>query len=296
MTGFEYDTLFEKARLFIAHGIEARNSGAPVIWQLNAALSLEVLAKAALASVHPVLVADPTSEESLLAACGRQVGTTRKSLGAVATFNRVRKLWPGFTKTHIDFCTAMAARRNAHLHSGELPFADVPDSAWVSVFWDTTKTLLAAQNKTLVDVVDGAEAQRVEALIAERITALEHAIQARVASHRAAFNEKYPARSAQRRALDTQRAQGSLVRPSFADLAPEMIQTEPCPACGYNGATAFERLHDEPTTLPVNADEETGEVDEWRSFLLVHYGAVAFRSSVDSSKAAINRQPDPAIF
>ena len=87
----------------------------------------------------------------------------------------------------------MAARRNGHLHSGELPFSGTKDGAWVPAFWDVLRIVLQlVQGKALVDIVGSDEAARVEALLAQRISAMEHAVQARVAECGRTFEEQYP--------------------------------------------------------------------------------------------------------
>lgn len=270
MSGFTHEALFQKARVFVARGISARNSGESEEWQLWSALALEVLAKAALAFVHPVLVADPKCEDSLLAACGRPIGQTRKSLGAVQVFQRVRRVYPQVTARHVEFCQTMAARRNGHLHSGELPFAGIRDESWASTYWTVTQALLGVQGKVLTDVVADDEAKRVDALIAARITALEHAVLARIEQCRQQFDQQYPVGSAERAQLEQREGQMSSFG-IFRDLVPDMTQAERCPACGQWGAAGYERVHSEPVTVDLPEEEE------WRSYMRVHYVALAFR-------------------
>src|SRR6516164_1122913 len=63
-------------------------------------LGLELLGRAALASVSPTLLAEPDKEHRyLLQALGRAVqNTTRRSIGAAQVFNLCRTLFDGFTE------------------------------------------------------------------------------------------------------------------------------------------------------------------------------------------------------
>jgi len=73
------DALFVKAKLFLNHAMddESRQFDEQALW---ASLALELLAKAALAKVSPVLIAVPTEEgNSLLVACGLVEGDVRGS-------------------------------------------------------------------------------------------------------------------------------------------------------------------------------------------------------------------------
>ncbi|MEO7261017.1 MAG: hypothetical protein ABI047_07165 [Jatrophihabitantaceae bacterium] len=68
---YDFEALWMKARLFLAHAMdddEPRTFDERALW---ASLALELLAKSALSNAHPVLIANPTEEgTNLLIASG----------------------------------------------------------------------------------------------------------------------------------------------------------------------------------------------------------------------------------
>ena len=61
----ERDALYAKSQVYIRRGLRAQGEKDTEEYQLWASLALELLGKAALAKVHPALVADPTHYQSL---------------------------------------------------------------------------------------------------------------------------------------------------------------------------------------------------------------------------------------
>ena len=78
----ERDALYAKSQVYIRRGFRAQEDADTEEYQLWASLALELLGKAALAKVHPALVADPTHTASLFAACGRQLSPDIKTITA----------------------------------------------------------------------------------------------------------------------------------------------------------------------------------------------------------------------
>ncbi len=64
------EALYEKSRQYILRGLREKAVGTVDEYQLWASLAIELLGKAALAKVHPALIADPQDVSSLFAACG----------------------------------------------------------------------------------------------------------------------------------------------------------------------------------------------------------------------------------
>src|SRR4051812_24286578 len=98
MLAFDADALLAKALVFIQRGLRARDDDEFDVFHMWAALSLELLGKSALASVHPALVADPSKIESLLYACGRPVSDKVHSIGARTIYERLPRLSKEFDK------------------------------------------------------------------------------------------------------------------------------------------------------------------------------------------------------
>jgi len=126
----ERDALYAKSQLYIRRGLRAQADNDTEEYQLWASLALELLGKAALAKVHPALVADPLHYQSLFAACGRQLSPDIKTITAKTLFERLSHIDKSFDSRHQKFCEQMAIRRNSELHSGESPFSGMSAEAW----------------------------------------------------------------------------------------------------------------------------------------------------------------------
>ena len=145
----ERDALYAKSQVYIRRGFRAHAEKDTEEYQLWASLALELLGKAALAKVHPALVADPDHFQSLFAACGRQISPDIKTITASTLFKRLSHLGKAFDSRHKEACEQMALRRNAELHSGESPFSGMSAEAWEQEFWGAIEIVLGMQDETL---------------------------------------------------------------------------------------------------------------------------------------------------
>src|ERR1041384_5501175 len=121
MTAFDYEPLWNKSKIFVDRAIRARDNHDSTDFHLWSSIALELLGKAALAAIHPTLVADPSDIDSMLTAAGRATGTTRRSITAKTLYDRLGKVVPEFEERLKRESMLMANRRNAELHSGESP-------------------------------------------------------------------------------------------------------------------------------------------------------------------------------
>lgn len=155
------EALFGKALLYA----ERMESATADDWQFGfwSALSLEFLARAALSHISPILLADSANWRNLVYALGG-APTAKKfsptSIGIKDVLGRLNELVPAFTEEVAGFCTKHIERRNAELHTGELAFATLGTSEWLSRFYLACKILLDSMGKPLSGLVtDSATAQ-----------------------------------------------------------------------------------------------------------------------------------------
>ena len=142
--------LFSKALLYIGQ----MESYTPDEWQFGfwSALSLELLARAALAHISPVLLADAKEWRNLTYALGDEPTAKKFSPASVSTkevFGRLQELIPEFTKEIADFCAIHSDRRNSELHTGELSFTSLGTSGWLPRFYAACKVFLESMAKDL---------------------------------------------------------------------------------------------------------------------------------------------------
>src|SRR5438045_2960097 len=104
------EALYAKSQVYIRRGFRAKSDNNTEEYQLWASFALELLSKAALAKVHPALVADPTHHQSLFAACGCQISADLKTITAKTVFERLGHIEKAFDLRHQKFCGQLALR------------------------------------------------------------------------------------------------------------------------------------------------------------------------------------------
>lgn len=195
-----------------------------------ASLALELLGKGVLARRHPSLVVDPTHWQSLFVAAGVKVTTDVKTITAKTLFERLAHLVPRFDKSIQKFCQDIAERRNAELHSADLPFRAMRLEAWEARYWHACDTILNAMGSSLEQWLGAADAEAPRQLLDEAAKALDAAVKLRVAAAKelfAEFKRSERERLAAEAELRVPHHQAAIFRGSYDE-----IWTESCPACG----------------------------------------------------------------
>lgn len=145
------EALLNKSRVFAKRSLVAKQAVENVESQLWAALALEVLGKAALASVHPSLIVAAENTNSLLEANGIKTGTAVKTIQGHEVYARLKHTVPHFGTPVFEDCKKLAERRNSELHSGESALATVPPEIWEGPFWNAADLILDSMNLSLDD-------------------------------------------------------------------------------------------------------------------------------------------------
>lgn len=134
------DALLSKARVYIerASNVDV-GSGLEALWSL---LALELLARAALANVHPALLADPQDGAHLLYAFGHGEPRPPKSAPLATVFRRCRVVVPLFTVQTEKDGIALMTLRNEELHTGGLVLEELRSSSWQPQYYTVCEALL----------------------------------------------------------------------------------------------------------------------------------------------------------
>ena len=157
-------------------------------------LSLELLARAALSNVDPILLGDAKSNwRNLLYSLGIQTTDstfTPRAINISEVFNRLRELIPDFTPELEKFCIGHMSRRNEELHSGSSPFSDANVSSWLPKFYQACKVLLESMDDTLSRFLDEDEAVTAIAMIRASKDESAKSIKQSVKSYKQVWNDK----------------------------------------------------------------------------------------------------------
>ena len=188
-------------------------------------LSLELLARAALTKIHPVLNADPREPVNILYGCGFTVPGQPKSLPAHSVFLRLEITIPEFTKAQREVCEFLSLLRNQELHTAALPFVNLKESKWLPRYYETCKILCSSLKKTLDELLGEEIAATAETLITTLAKHTESAVKKRIADHAKTFTSK----SKSDRSKLIRESRIALLRRKPAS------EHEPCPACKTKG-------------------------------------------------------------
>lgn len=184
--------LYNKSRVYIRRGFRAQMEGNAEEYQLWASLAIELLGKAALAKIHPALIADPTHYQSIFAACDRQISPDIKTISAKTLFERLGHLDKSFDTRYQKFCAQMALRRNSELHSGEAPFLGMSPDAWEREFWGSVETILNIQQEDLQSWLGTKDAKTPIKIIQQTSEALQWAVKNRISRSKEDFIKNFP--------------------------------------------------------------------------------------------------------
>lgn len=164
-------------------------------YALWSSLSLEFLARAALANVTPALLAD-TKEggwSSLYSALGFAPTEERfapRSIAISEVFKRLSAILPSFAKENANFGIQHTGQRNAELHSGETAFEGVKASSWQPRFYQTCQVLLESMGLTLQDFLGTEESEVAERLIAAAADESAKAVMGDIEAHKVDWGNK----------------------------------------------------------------------------------------------------------
>lgn len=152
------EALVAKAHLYIQK-MEDLNPGD---WQFGlwSALALEILARASLAHISPVLLAANRDWQNIAYALNLSQTSKKfspRSLSIVDVLDRLHRLSPEISAEICEFCYQHFERRNSELHSGDLAFERVDVSSWLPQFYLSCKAFLDSMDRDLSDLISDSE-------------------------------------------------------------------------------------------------------------------------------------------
>jgi hypothetical protein len=227
------DSLWQKSKLYARRAIAAA-PGDPT-FGLWATLALEFLARSSIASVHPVLVAEPSEPQYLLYAFGYRGDRAPRSIPAKGVFARCEAMIPAFTDAERRFSMGLVERRNAELHSGEPAFHDHPSSDWLAEYYRVCEILLGFQGRGLGHLIGADAAKTARRLIRATESNVKGTVLREIALRRAAFERLDPSVQAELRAEAALKARANV-------LGRGLAQRIRCPACASFGASWGQRV------------------------------------------------------
>jgi hypothetical protein len=269
-TSISEEALLGKSRAYIAKALRRKGEKDFEEYQLWASLALELLGKAALAHRHPCLVVDPTHHSSLFVAAGVSVTTDVKTITAKTLFERLRLLISAFDENVRQNCQAISERRNAELHSGELPFKTMKVETWEARYWYACNIILTSMGRDLDDWIGEGEAKEKQQLLllaAEKVKAAV-AVKVEVAKvHIQGLSQKI-----RDQLIDAAAARSAVHYPDLFTWGNDHTWEAECVACSAKGFLAGDSVSEEVM-------EETFEDGPWET-VVITYSADEFACPV----------------
>ncbi|WP_447902986.1 hypothetical protein [Pseudomonas serbica] len=286
------EALLGKSRLYASRALQAKASKDSEVYQIWAALALELLGKAQLAGIHPCLVVETDNTNSLLEACGVETDTKVKTISANVVFARLKHTVEKFGTPHAKACELISSRRNSELHSGQAAFAGMIDHDWEGQFWSTSQLILASMGLELEDWV-GSESKIPTALAKDFHTIKVQAAKQSIANARATFEkpDDLPGSSQQKQKKRTLKDITALrehsqsfnwwaYRETFRYLLDSYWDVL-CPACQCKGFLGGDRVHEEV----IEQDHESGYETVERYFTPVEFYCPTCDLRLDGTEA-----------
>jgi hypothetical protein len=247
-----------KSKAYAQRALRAKEAGDLDEYQLWASLALELLGKACLARIHPSLIVNPLDHISMFAASGVNLGTDIKTIASHTLFDRLRLITKGFDEKVKKFCDDISQRRNAELHSGEVPFKEMKLSAWEGAYWHAAQLVLVRMDSTLEEWLGASHAKAPKQIVAHARKATIDAAVVRIDRAREQFN--------QRRKRDREAALKEASTKSISHyertlhlLADAHWRTK-CPACGGSAIMGGMQFHEVVIeNYPGRQEEEFGD-------------------------------------
>lgn len=232
-------------------------------WQfcLWSTFALELLARAALAKISPILLAAPAKNDdpgknALFGAGIIPPGSFKpKSLDISSVFNLLAAANIGLSAEQAKIGISHMNRRNAELHSGSSEMAAATNKTWLAEYFEVTEVLLQHLGKKIGDYLGPDSAKAAAEIVKAAKDQTAKAVLGDVAAHKAAWA-------------------GEANKPAkLAFAATWASRTEghraPCPSCGTTGL-----LKGDPSG-PASKELKGDQITEKQPYLPATFECVA---------------------
>jgi hypothetical protein len=260
-----FDDLWMKARAFARRSLSdegMRDFDERAFWATTA---LELLAKAALAHISPLLIITPDADgKHVLATLGviAHDGADIQTIQAKALWSRAEKTFRPFSgREAAQFSTS----RNEYMHGGGTGTPAHPEAVWWGKLWNQASILVVAADQDLHALVGSTLLGRVEGYLSQH---KDH-----VKEHVAALLKRAQQRLAQRANPATPSALRDELSKNFeasAQLA--YISNADCPACGEEGSLEGEDYGDVEIEYPEDPEDMWTSPTEHLQIYALYFG------------------------
>jgi hypothetical protein len=238
------NALLAKSKVYVRKALAAKGRSDFDEYQLWASLSIELLGKHTLAARHPSLIVDAGNPNNLLVAAGIPVQTAVKTIGGEEVFSRLRHLSRRFAGC-FEFCKRMALRRNAELHSGEVPFSGMSLDVREGEYWHAAEAILECVDLQLDDWLGADSARTSKQIVQAAREAKMQAARERVRQAKETF-DRLPLRERTLLIAQSRQLKPWTVKDRFR-LVVDNYWLHLCPACEANAVVGGDKYQEHPS-------------------------------------------------
>lgn len=184
------EALFTKAKLYFEKAFEEdKNNSFFGLW---CAMGLELLARSAISSVSPTLLADPDpTHQNLLHALGHGSSKSKKkSLMMIHVLTLCQTLIKDFTDYHFKVVASIVNQRNEELHTGASAFEEYSTSQWIAGFYKCCKILSEFQGESLNTLMGEDVRKEADIILIEMEEEVVGKTKSLIAAHSKVFDAK----------------------------------------------------------------------------------------------------------
>lgn len=184
------DALFQKAKLFFGKAFEEEKDSP--FYGIFCALGLELLARAAVSTISPALLADPgNAQANILYALGKKDASFKpKSLIISQVFSICKEVISNFTDDCYKISMALVERRNEELHTGASAFAEYNQDKWIAGLYQCCQVLVQSMGESLESLLGREEAIIAEELIAQDAEKVKKEVLEKISAHKKVFEDR----------------------------------------------------------------------------------------------------------
>lgn len=154
---FNSENLYYKSKLYVEKAFELEKK--EVFFGLWIAMSLELLARAAISNINPILLLEHDKDSKALLAFLELKGSSKdiKSLNISAIFKLCKDLIKNFDDEKVTTSISLLNVRNQEIHSALASFNDYPYTIWLLKYYEIIDCLCNSMDKTLEDYLGDQE-------------------------------------------------------------------------------------------------------------------------------------------
>lgn len=230
ITPWDAEAFWLKSRMFINRAMDDdREFEEQAFW---ASAALELLGKAALVRISPMLIAHPDDDgRSILIASGAvDYAGSFTSVQAKAIWSRCARAFRPFNEVEAK---KIAAGRNEYIHSTGVGFDSIPQAQWWPRYWAQAFILVEHLDRTIADFVGLSRSTQVEAHLAENKQYLERRLGTLVERAKSLLSRHRSGALSSRLETDWK---------LFSSGHFKYNESRKCPACGSRGSIGGEEV------------------------------------------------------